>query len=73
MVADQKGRCWICKLEFGLGGYRPCVDHCHATGAVRGILCDHCNRGLGSFHDRQSSLRRAILYLKRFGASNDNK
>lgn len=40
-----------------------CVDHCHKTDKVRGILCNECNRGLGYFHDSISALRRASQYL----------
>ena len=39
------------------------LDHCHATGAFRGWLCDRCNKGLGFLGDTRESLMRAIAYL----------
>lgn len=40
------------------------VDHDHATGAIRGLLCSDCNRGMGFLKDSQELLRRALEYLE---------
>lgn len=39
------------------------VDHCHLTGAVRGLLCSNCNQALGKFQDSQKVLLNAVRYL----------
>jgi hypothetical protein len=62
MLNKQNGRCAICRNSPD--NKRLCVDHCHVTGRVRGLLCQKCNRGLGLFKDNTDSLFSAIKYLK---------
>ena len=63
MFAEQDGKCAICGVK--VEKHRLCVDHDHATGKVRGLLCRLCNRHLGGFRDSIDLLRRAIAYLER--------
>lgn len=64
LILDQQSACAICGADFtALGGIR--VDHDHATGRVRGLLCSPCNTGLGQFHDDPGTLRTAAEYLER--------
>lgn len=68
MMADQDGRCAICGTDKPAGrGKRLHVDHCHAGGQVRGLLCVNCNNGLGNFVDDPARLLAAISYLEKWG------
>jgi hypothetical protein len=62
-LVAQGGACAIC-LEPITEENPPKIDHCHATGIFRGILCQACNTGLGLFYDSVESLQRAIDYLR---------
>lgn len=66
MFESQGGRCSICQRPGEPEGRAGLVvDHCHATGRVRALLCFTCNAGLGSFKDRPDYLTAAIEYLSR--------
>lgn len=68
MLERQGGKCAICEDIFVSGeGRRKTanVDHCHASGTVRGLLCGGCNTGLGNLKDAPELLRRAADYLER--------
>jgi len=59
-LAEQRFKCGICNDPIDVAGH---VDHDHATGGVRGILCLRCNSGLGGFRDSITILLRAVGYL----------
>jgi hypothetical protein len=69
LLEKQGGVCCICKQKETAkanAGYTKslAVDHCHSTGKIRGLLCQSCNTGLGSFKDNIDTIQNAILYLK---------
>lgn len=63
MLSAQGGGCAICgrKPREDLSLH---VDHCHDSGAVRGILCFRCNNGIGDFAHDPALLRAAASYLE---------
>lgn len=69
MHAEQEGVCAICKnpetlikenVKFDL-----CIDHDHATGRIRGLLCNKCNRAMGLMKDDPAVIQSAVDYLMR--------
>lgn len=74
MLLLQHGKCAVCgEGETRLGSHGRVrslsVDHCHTTGAIRGLLCDNCNNILGRAKDSPSVLRRLAAYLEVAGKS----
>lgn len=63
LYKKQKGRCKICNEKPKGHKTVLCLDHCHDTLEVRGLLCDNCNTGLGKFKDNIDLLVSAINYL----------
>lgn len=66
MKAEQRGLCAICE-RMPLGPWGLVIDHNHATGEVRGLLCSACNTALGLFHDDPDRLVTASRYLRERG------
>lgn len=63
LLVKQGGKCAICRSDK-FNGPGPCIDHDHATGKVRGILCFNCNFVLGYAHNNSPVLRLAADYLE---------
>jgi hypothetical protein len=59
LLEVQGGVCAICKTAPAVH-----VDHDHATGAVRALLCFNCNGGLGQFKDDPIALHAAAYYVQ---------
>ncbi len=68
MLVEQGGRCACCGEPFSGptkdGKRSVCVDHCHKTGRVRGLLCSGCNVAIGKFEKRGHWI---LAYLKERG------
>ena len=47
----QEGHCKICKKHESAFNHRLCLDHNHATGEWRGVICSKCNTILGLLKD----------------------
>ena len=67
MLLTQGGRCAICgSTDVARKNHdKFCVDHDHATGKIRSLLCTNCNVGIGSFKDDPNLLQQALDYLRR--------
>ena len=69
MLEAQGGKCAIAECGAttpGGRGQRWHIDHDHSTGSTRGLLCHHCNVGLGNFKDKPELLEAAAAYLRQF-------
>lgn len=70
MLESQLGLCKICNQPSKRKANNKktikslCIDHCHKTNKVRGLLCNDCNSLLGYAKDSIELLEGAIEYLK---------
>ena len=60
MRRSQGDKCAICASAVE----KFHIDHCHATGVVRGLLCESCNMGIGKFYDNPEWLESAARYVR---------
>lgn len=63
MLIAQDYKCYICCKSDSELDRSLAVDHCHATGKVRGLLCGNCNRFLGQIQDRVDIAKKLLEYL----------
>jgi hypothetical protein len=64
MVRKQAGRCGIC--NDAPADRDLVVDHCHATGRVRELLCRQCNIAAGAVRDDPTTARQLANYLEKY-------
>ena len=65
-ATKQEGKCAIFKTWVGPGPLL-CIDHDHASGQVRELLCRKCNTGIGMLQESVTILQTAVKYLRRHG------
>lgn len=74
LLRSQAHRCAICRrpesIRYKSGELRRLsVDHDHASGSVRGLLCHRCNILVWAFEDNHTTLSAIAAYLDEFRAS----
>lgn len=62
LAAGEVIGCYICGEPLA-GSANVNIDHDHASGVIRGVLCRGCNIGLGGFRDSPRTLIRAAAYI----------
>lgn len=67
MLSNQNYKCAICNRHQSEFDRALCVDHCHSTGQVRGLLCIPCNHDLGHYEKflRKDLIKKLDHYLNR--------
>lgn len=80
---EQDGRCAICLVQAAAPriwkeqalDYTPTLymDHHHASGYFRGLLCPKCNPMIGQLRERADLMRRAAEYIETWGARIDHE
>jgi len=69
MLNAQNGVCAICKqpekrVHQNGTPSSLCIDHCHTTDAIRGLLCDKCNRALALIHEDPEIAASLLKYIQ---------
>jgi hypothetical protein len=65
LLTKQDRRCAICRTtEPSKRRAYFDIDHDHASGALRGLLCERCNRAIGLFSDSPMLLESAARYIR---------
>lgn len=57
---NQNGLCLGCYQDKPL-----CVDHCHKTGKIRGLLCRKCNAVIGLANEDINVVKNIVVYLEK--------
>ena len=68
LLKKQKDRCALCRTKIDGKTKKACLDHCHKTGYVRGVLCNNCNGIEGKVFNLATRAKRdgtAIWWLER--------
>ena len=63
ILEQQNGGCAICGQPCATGRFLA-VDHDHATGKVRALLCKNCNTAIGLLGEDTDRMAKAIEYIQ---------
>jgi hypothetical protein len=70
MLAAQGSVCAICFTKPNLRHANLAIDHDHATGKIRALLCARCNTAIGHLMDSPTVVESAVAYLRKHSGQN---
>lgn len=68
MLEQTNHCCEICgskEVDNPENKEKLCIDHCHSTGKIRGLLCRNCNSAIGLFKDNIDVIKNSVKYLEK--------
>ena len=66
LLKKQKNKCAICKNFLPTDIRKLCIDHCHKSGKIRGIVHNDCNLMIGFSKKNVEVLKSAIKYIQKY-------
>ena len=64
MMRERGGKCDVCgEHERNVKGVL-CIEHCHETEEIRGLVCNECNTTLARLGDNLDGVMKFVNYLK---------
>lgn len=64
ILKEQGYRCLLCKVDLRrIQSRNICLDHCHKTGFIRGVLCRNCNGVLGKVENLATRAKKDLTHV----------
>jgi len=64
ILKEQGYQCLLCKIDLRkVQSRNVCLDHCHKTGYVRGVLCRNCNGVLGKVENLATRAKKDLTHV----------
>lgn len=64
IIKEQGYQCLLCRMDLRkVEARNVCLDHCHKSGYVRGVLCRNCNGILGKVENLATRAKKDITHL----------
>lgn len=65
LLKEQAYHCAVCNVDLRRVDSRNiCLDHCHKTGVIRGVLCRGCNGAEGKIKNLATRFKKDLTELQ---------
>lgn len=65
LLKEQGYRCAICRNDLRrIESRNICLDHCHVSGIIRGVLCRGCNGAEGKIKNLATRFKKDLTVLQ---------